>query len=135
MTPRDEAIEAVARLFFDFGTTLLSEYGISPELPRNDPEYGEACRETAIQFVELITPLLTRAALDAADARLRDAVNDFSFLRDVIRKNRIASPPPHRLQISDGSWHEGPVVDFLHDILGEMELYLDAALRAGKGVE
>ena len=58
-------------------------------------------------------------------------VEALTFLHKAMTDNHKVSPPPHRLQIHDGSWHEGPVVDFVHDLLSVMRDYIAYALRKG----
>jgi len=74
--------------------------------------------------------LALRAALDRAEADKAAAVEALTFLHKAMTDNHKVFPPPHRLQIHDGSWHEGPVVDFVHDLLSVMRDYLAAAIRA-----
>lgn len=86
--------------------------------------FGKPCAEGL-----MITAL--RAALDAAEAEKARAVEALTFLHKAMTDNHKVSPPPHRLQIHDGSWHEGPVVDFVHDLLSVMRDYIAAAIRTG----
>lgn len=64
-------------------------------------------------------------------AALVDAVRG---LRDAMRDNIFQNDEPHTVVLPDGSRHSGPVVDFLHALVGAQISVLDAALASVKGV-
>jgi hypothetical protein len=61
-------------------------------------------------------------------------VESVQALRDAMRDNIVVNDEPHTVVLPDGSRHSGPVVDFLHALLGAQISVLDAALARVKGV-
>lgn len=87
MTPHEQAIEAVARALHKFGIEVLTDYDVAPDVPRNDPDFSDACAGTAAALVAQIVTLLTadlQARLDAAEARERQAVEALRWAHDTL---------------------------------------------------
>jgi hypothetical protein len=61
-------------------------------------------------------------------------VESVQALRDAMRDNIVVNDEPHTVVLPDGSRHSGPVVDFLHALLGAQISVLDAAIARVKGV-
>lgn len=72
-------------------------------------------------------------ALAETEAKLAELVEAVRALRDAMRDNIIKNDEPHTVVLPDGSRHSGPVVDFLHALLGAQISALDAALARVKG--
>jgi hypothetical protein len=79
-----------------------------------------------------IGPGVTAGAVSPDVAALVDAVR---ALRDAMRDNIVVNDEPHTVVLPDGSRHSGPVVDFLHTLLGAQISVLDAALARVKSKE
>lgn len=72
------------------------------------------------------------AAMDAKDARIDALEKALRWQADVIRKNLSENGlDKHRLFL-DGTYHEGPVVDWVHEVLTGFENINRAALGEGE---
>lgn len=71
--------------------------------------------------------------IEELEDKLAKAVDAVRALRDAMRDNIVVNDEPHTVVLPDGSRHSGPVVDFLHTLLGAQISVLDAALARVKG--
>ena len=86
MTPNERAVEAVARALHKFGDEVLTDYDVAPDVPRNDPDFSDACATEAATVIAQITPLLT----GPLQAQLADPVAvHANMLRGTIAKPSI----------------------------------------------
>lgn len=115
-------LDAIPAVQADYEARILSALTTGKEVMPNDDGNSNARPATS--------PGVTAGAVSPDVAALVEAVR---ALRDAMHNNIVVNDEPHTVVLPDGSRHSGPVVDFLHALLGAQISVLDAALARVKG--
>jgi hypothetical protein len=106
----------------------------STDSARGPERICDWCDETSLQRKSLCPvkgcDIRADLAPDPLDPRVAALVSSVKDLRDILDRNLIEREGPNTVTLPDGTTHEGPVVDFLHDLLRVQIRALDAALAA-----
>ena len=128
-----EAVDGVAAFWWGKGYPKIGNllWSLSAALDAADVTISDLTAQLSDAHKLIDDNWVTHQRVVTAEADKARAVEALTFLHKAMTDNHKVSPPPHRLQIHDGSWHEGPVVDFVHDLLSVMRDYIAAAIRTG----